>query len=256
MKKWKNLAFVLIITLSILFIGYLKGQKKFQADNFARFIPLELKTRDKRIAPPFDDATVYKIGESIKINGIPTEIHCVETNRSVPFVLTHYKNKWVAHGMDVFTDFSDYSGYAAYFDQQKKYFNIVTIYRDPKQKKTFAFIARSDYHKLPKQNNSFDVTFLPGSQIVFRVEAEDFGNKADTFVLLSDASLASNVNYYRSTMMSKGWKHFPRFYELTARSPNRILMFENDKKECIIHIHKTNDTAKTFVMMTIADRML
>jgi len=56
-------------------------------------------------------------------------------------------------------------------------------------------------------------------------------------------------------MISRGWKYRSKFYDLTKDKQNKILMFDNEDKECIVHVQKVKFKPQTFVMLTIADKI-
>ena len=255
MKKWINISIVFVVAIIIFFLGFLRGSKKISAAKFGRYFNLDKAVIDTRIKPPFADAYVFRIGDNIKINGIPTDIYGVQTKNSVNRVINFYLNKWRSKGNEVVSDINKETGYAAFFNKQKKNFRIVNAYKNPENKRTLAFIATSFYNKNQKQREIKDLPTLPGAQSLIHLEYDDYGRKADTIIILSRASVASTIRTFRSQMMSKGWKYKSKFYDFTKNKSNKILLFENEKRECIVHVQKVKYKPQTFVMLTIADKI-
>ena len=195
MKNLLNLGILIFVTIVIFFAGFTKGKKITHAANFGNYLPSNFTQKTDKIEPPFPDADVYTIGDNIKINGIPTEMYCVQTKNSVRRILKHYLNKWRHDGQDAVSDIHENTGYVAYFHKQQKYLKIITAYRDPESGYTLAYLATSIYDQNAKKRKIDDFVFQPGAEEIFQVEYNDNGRKADTVVLMNNASVFSSINY-------------------------------------------------------------
>jgi len=164
MKKWINISIVFIVMILVFVLGIFRGTNKIRASNFGHHFPMDRAVRDSKIKPPFVDAQVFRIGENFKINGIKTDIYGINTKNPVTRVISYYLNLWKSQGLDAVSDISRDTGYAAFFDEQKKQFKIVSAYKDSKSKSTIAFIATSFYDQKPQSARVKGLPNLPGAQ--------------------------------------------------------------------------------------------
>tara|TARA_R110000787_G_scaffold211663_9_gene321514 strand:+ start:36939 stop:37691 length:753 start_codon:yes stop_codon:yes gene_type:complete len=148
-----------------------------------------------------------KVGDSMRINGIDTQVYSFESELSADELAHHFARQWPGQMKR-----GQAGPWSVLSHRQDDYLVTVQI-AGAGFGRTRGFISASEifaWLKRKPRPRKLDVPLLARTQILQRIESEDYGRHSRTLILVSEKSAAQNMDFYRTHFRTQGYAPITR----------------------------------------------
>lgn len=243
---------LLIATLTIFIVGIQKGKKENEVSGL-RDDREDLSQKQFSVFPlPVypNEINSMRIGDRIFMDGFPMQVKSFETYDSPEKIIAFYKEKWKEEGLEPYDkDESENYKVCGAVDKARNYFMTVSTLRQASGK-TLVFPSFSKMTDLRKPTEHLDIPH-PETLSRYKVDFDDFGQKAQNDVSLNSLNLEENMQWYQNRLSRQGWKMV--HHEMKKPHDLLFMFFQKEQRHLSVSIHYDRTNQKSAVLMNITN---
>jgi hypothetical protein len=153
-------------------------------------------------SPP--KANVEWIGDSMRVNGVPTRVMQFNSRVSRGEVVEYYRAYW-SGGYSTKPSITPMSGATVIGQRHGPFFMTVKV-EDADGGGSQGLISVAQVAGAKVERNPGEVPLMPGAQVYSVVESDDPGKHCRTVVILTPQSQSSVTQFYQASLSNAGWR--------------------------------------------------
>lgn len=165
--------------------------------------------------PPPPRASVQWVGDSMRINGIPTRIQRFDSPVTREEVVEFYRAHWTVAGQPK-PAVNDVDDAVVVGQAHGPYFMTLKVRRQGAGSEGILAVQRVLGHEM--RLDPGEVTLMPNAKVVSVVESDDPGRTSRQVVAVNEASVESVRAFYDTTLRQRGWKFIQQGGPLASAS--------------------------------------
>jgi len=187
------------------------------------------------------------VAENIRYNGVPARIMTFYSSEGPEELIRKYESKWKAKGLADKTMQRMGELFILGIESRGVYYSVQVRPTSNGGSEGSLVVSQSPIKAKPDVTTKFPI---PGkSEIMMKVESDDFGQEAEILTIASNRTIISLNNWYLHTMQKDGWSQND-FSATPYGSPNS-LFFQKADQICQISFAKADKMFSGKTMITI-----
>lgn len=165
----------------------------------------QVQAKPKFPAPPGSNIT--KIGDEMVVNGLPMDIRLFASKNSSEEILSYYRNFWPEGSKEKpgFTETDALAPWRIITRVEDGYLMTVQV-KPAKKKGSSGYLSIS---RLPNPDKAPDLgkdfPKMRGTYVINDIRSKDLAKKGRTLIMMNQASVGTNANFYRNHFLNDGW---------------------------------------------------
>jgi hypothetical protein len=189
-------------------------------------------------SPP--KAKVEWVGDSMRVNGVPTRVMQFHSRVSRGEIVEYYRAYW-SGGYSTKPSITPMSGATVVGQRHGPYFMTVKV-EDADGGASQGLISVAQVAGSKVERNPGEVPLIPGAHVYSVVESDDPGKHCRTVVILTPQPQTSAMQFYQTSLTNAGWRQIqvtesPR---TAGGSPGSFVVFARDASEMQLSIVQAN----------------
>ncbi len=203
----------------------------------------QVQAKPKFPTPP--SANITKIGDKMVVNGIAMDIRLFASKDSAEEVLSFYRGFWPegSEKKPGFTETDALAPWRIITRVEDGYLMTVQV-KPAKQKGSSGYLSLSrlpNPEKAPELGKDFPK--MRGTYVVNDIQSKDLAKKGRTIVMLNQASVNTNANFYKDHFLNSGWSS--EMDKQLSGGNTHTLRFRNGNQNVSIVVQKGSRTSIT-----------
>jgi len=214
------------------------------------YIPLVALASGSQVPVPSGVKLVW-VADNIIQNGLPLEVQSFHSTLSPEAILSFYQSEWAQSSQPdqpgyIENNVSDWRVISRLEGNK----NTVIQVKESVNGGAEGFISVSEPFATKKPNKiAKNFPKMGGSDLISVTESVDSGKGATTIIFQNTFSVASNLEYYKSSMASKGWS----LNHSVDQGATAIMLFARKGAKCEIAISKVG-SGRTTIFANVVTR--
>ena len=188
------------------------------------------------------------IARQMAMNGVPMSVQAFTVKRSADDVLNYYEHQWKTKGLARVIR-NEYDGEKSIGLEHRGNYFTVQAHDSKSGSEGMLTVSQTISDATISTDTKFPL--MSGSQVMTKIDSNDFGQIAETLMVENNHSVSSNENHFISALQNNGWVK-QSYSENKNKSTGKVLNFQKGNQLCQITIAKQaiqNGASRTSVVV-------